>query len=75
MVVLFYIASCLQLFFLEGGGLEYSLHSRAEKCFNHQMLQGKNLFHTNSVFLQSQQYMHYEYKIFNSSFDTVVCFV
>ena len=36
-----------------GGGLEYGLHNRAERC-NHRMSQGKNLFHTNSVFLQSQ---------------------
>ena len=32
------------------GGLEYGLHSRAEKCFNHQMFQGKNLLHTTLYF-------------------------
>ena len=33
-------------FFLGGGGLEHGLHNMAEKCFNHRMSLGKNLFHT-----------------------------
>ena len=48
----------LAVFFLltggGGGGVEYGLHNMAEKC-NTRMSQGKNLLHTNSVFLQSQQ--------------------
>ena len=63
------------VFFLGERGLEYGLHSRAERYFNHQMFEGKSLLHTNSLFLQSQQYMHHEYKIFNFSFDTTVCFM
>ena len=69
--ILHCVMCAVVVFFFGGGGLEYGLHSRAEKCFNHQMFQGKNLLHTNSVFLQSQQYMHYESKNFN----TIVCFV
>ena len=38
-----------------GGGLEYGLHNRAEKSFDHQMSHGKSLPHTNSVFLKNQQ--------------------
>ena len=51
--VLFAVAF-LSFLVLEGG-LDYGLHNRAEKCLNHQMSQDKNLLHTSSVFLQSQQ--------------------
>ena len=55
--VMFAVVFLFCFFFFWGGGggaLEYSLHSRAEKCFNHQMFQGKNLLHASSAFLQSQ---------------------
>ena len=54
------------------GGLEHGLDNRAEKCFDHQMSQGKNLLHTNTVFLQTESTMHYEYKIFNSSLGIII---
>ena len=59
------------VFVLEGG-LEHGLDNRAEKCFDHQMSQGKNLLHTNTVFLQTESTMHYEYKIFNSSLGIII---
>ena len=52
------------VFFGGGGGgggrrdLEYGLHNRAEKCFNHRMSQGKNLLH--KLYIFTEQAMHYE---------------
>ena len=41
------------------------------KYFNYRMSQDKNLFHTNSVFLQSQQCIM-NMKIFNSSLGIII---
>ena len=62
MVLLFYLSNVCSCF-LFSKGPEYALHNMAEKCFDHQMSQGKNLLHTNSIFTESA--MHNEYKIFN----------